>query len=474
MLSRRNFLANSAVSFAGATSVLGALSTQTANAANTAGYRAIVCIMLQGGMDHADTILPTDQASYDQLAEQRQGLFSAYGVGSSGGRSSRERGNILTLNPTNAADFGSRRFGLPRELREVRQMFNSGDLAIIGNVGPLIEPTDRASIASGSARLPRALFSHNDQRSTWLSFGPEGTALGWGGRFADATIASDPASNPVFAAVTAGANDVFLSGEEARPFRAASSANGAMLSLSRGGVLQTNDNSRRRTVEAISALVTDTELSDDSVYERDIARINRRGLENAQSYVNALSNSPSNSTTFPDTSIGQQLEAVTATISARNALNVGRQVFYVTMRGWDSHSGQATDLPLNHTQLSEALAAFRTAMIAEGIWDDVVAFTASDFGRTLNDNGDGTDHGWGGHHFVMGGSVVGQRIYGDIPPPNPNSRFYTDRRARLIPSISVESYAETLGLWYGLNPAELRAALPNLDAFPGSTLDFLG
>lgn len=473
MLSRRKFLTSSAVSFAGATSVLGALSTQTASAANTNGYKALVCIMLQGGMDHGDTILPTDQASYDQLAEQRQGLFRAYGVGS-GSTSSRERANILALDPTNASDFGSRRFGLPRELQPLQQMFNSGDLAIVGNVGPLIEPTDRSSFASGSARLPRALFSHNDQRSTWLSFGGEGTTVGWGGRFADATIASDPASNPIFAAITAGANDVFLSGEEARPFRAASSANGAMLSLSRGGILRTSSRARTDVVRAISELITETELSDDSVYERDIARINRRGLANAQSYVEALENSASNPTTFPNTSVGRQLQAVTTTISARNALNVGRQIFYVTMGGWDSHNSQTTDLPRNHEQLAEAMAAFRTAMIAEGIWNDVVAFTASDFGRTLNDNGDGTDHGWGGHHFVMGGSVVGQRIYGDIPPPDPASQFYTDRRARLIPSVSVESYAETLGLWYGLNANELRAALPNLSAFPGGRLGFLG
>ena len=474
MLSRRNFLANSAISFAGATSVLGALSTQSASAANTNGYRAIVCVMLQGGMDHADTVLPTDQASYDQLAEQRRGLFNAYGVGNAGGNSSRERNNLLSLNPTNSAEFGSRRFGLPRELAEVQQMFNSGDLAIIGNVGPLVEPTDRASFSSGSARLPRALFSHNDQRSTWLSFGAEGTTVGWGGRFADATIASDPSSNPIFAAVTAGANDVFLSGEEARPFRAASSANGAMLALNNGGILRTSGSSRTAAARAISALVTDTDLSDDSVYERDIARINRRGLENAQAYIDALSNSPANSTTFPNTRIGDQLRAVTTTISARNALNVNRQVFYVTMGGWDSHNSQTADLPRNHGQLSEALAAFRQAMIAEGVWDDVVTFTASDFGRTLNDNGDGTDHGWGGHHFVMGGSVVGQRIYGDIPPPDPDNSSYTDSRARLIPSVSVESYAETIGLWYGLNRGELRAALPNLDAFPGGTLGFLG
>lgn len=474
MLSRRKFLASSTVSFAGAASVLGALSTQAASAANTSGYRALVCIMLQGGMDHGDTILPTDQASYDQLAEQRQGLFNAYGVGQGGGRSSRERENLLPLNPTNGSQFGSRQFGLPRELRPIQEMFNNGDLAIIGNVGPLVEPTDRAAISAGTARLPRALFSHNDQRSTWLSFGTEGTTVGWGGRFADATIASDPSSNPIFAAVTAGANDVFLSGEEARPFRAASSANGAMLALASNRTFNASAGSRTATVQAISELVTDTELSEDSVYERDVARINRRGLQNAQSFVRALENSPTNSTVFPDTSIGQQLQAITTTIGARNALNINRQVFYVTMGGWDSHASQTEELPRNHTQLAEALDAFRRAMIAEGIWDDVVAFTASDFGRTLNDNGDGTDHGWGGHQFVMGGSVVGQQIYGDIPPPDPSSSSYTERRARLIPSVPVERYAQTLGLWFGLNAGELRAALPNLGAFPGGRLRFLG
>ena len=473
MFSRRKFLASSAASFAGATSVLGALGQQNAFAANVTGYKAIICVMLEGGMDHADTIIPTDAPSYDLLAAQRQSLFGAYRVGDGTGTSSRERTNLLELNPDNGGQFGTRRFGLPSDLREMHAMFESGDMAIIGNVGPLIEPIDSDGFEQEIIPIPRSLFSHNDQRSTWMSFGPEGTTQGWGGRFADAVISSAPSDNALFTAVTAGVSDVFLSGESARAFRATLPRSGSALNIIDGARLPASRATRQDVAQQLSELIRDTTLNPDNIYARDMMRINARGLGNMEQFITAVSSSPTNPVSFPSTSIGKQLEAITTTIAARDALNVSRQVFYVSMNGWDTHADQALEMPDQHNSLSQALDAFRRAMIAEGIWDDVVLFTASDFGRTLNDNGNGTDHGWGGHHFAMGGNVRGRRIYGDIPAADPDLQVYTRRRARLIPTSPVEHYAETLGLWFGLSPAELSNALPNLGAFPSNNLDFI-
>ena len=144
------------------------------------------------------------------------------------------------------------------------------------------------------------------------------------------------------------------------------------------------------------------------------------------------------------------------------------------MGGFDTHSGQTNTLPGLQTSLSEAISAFRTSMVTQGKWNDVTLFTMSEFGRTTIDNGDGTDHGWGGHHFVTGGSVTGKQIYGDIPTPDLDGESFTSTHGRLIPKVSVEQYAATLGSWFGLDAGELAAALPNLSNFSQKNLGFLG
>jgi uncharacterized protein (DUF1501 family) len=159
------------------------------------------------------------------------------------------------------------------------------------------------------------------------------------------------------------------------------------------------------------------------------------------------------------------------TISVRSMLAANRQIFFVGMGGFDTHNNQAGDLPGLHAELAGGLSAFRDAMVELGAWNDVTLFTMSDFGRTLNDNGDGTDHGWAGHHFVMGGDVRGQRILGDIAAPDPDSEAFTSSRARLIPGISVEQYAASLGGWFGLDRGAIEDVLPNLANFAGADLD---
>lgn len=180
------------------------------------------------------------------------------------------------------------------------------------------------------------------------------------------------------------------------------------------------------------------------------------------------------STRFPETRLGRQLERIAKHIRKRGLTNEGRQIFYADMGGFDTHSHQGDKMPGLLNDLSQSMAAFREALIAMGVWESVTTFTMSDFGRTLTDNGDGTDHGWGSHQFVMGGAVQGGQIYGAMPELDPASERFTRSRARLIPSVAVDQYAATLGRWFGLDSGEIGRVLPNLNRFDPASMNFMG
>nr|WP_070958491.1 DUF1501 domain-containing protein [Hyphomonas sp. Mor2] len=470
-ISRRHLLAG--LGTAGFASSLGSMTNLGLNnawAADTSGYKAMVCIFLKGGMDGADTILPYDQASYNQLQSVRSGLFGTYNSGASG--SSRNRANLLQLNPDNAGNFGGRQFAMPRELAPLHAMFESGDLAVVGNVGPLIQPTTRAQLDNDSAILPKRLFSHNDQQSTWMSFGVEGSRLGWGGRFMDRVISSSPNENRVFSALGASGNDVFLAGNDVSQFTITSAGVAELDIITNRNILGSR-NSDDATRDKIRTFLTRGDLQSRNIFEQDEALATANAIQNAEQYASAQANATPFNTTFSGR-LSQQMQAVAETIKIRQFLNVSRQMYYVSVGGYDTHSGQAGTLGGLHTDLAAAISSFRDAMLEIGEWNNVVVFTASDFGRTLIDNGNGTDHGWGGHHLVAGGAVRGKNIYGDIPTADLGNGSYTRTGGRLIPSTSVEQYAATMGSWFGLNTAELQTSLPNLTNFNTSDLGFMG
>ena len=471
-LSRRHLLLGAgATGFAGALGGLSGLGHSRAWAADTSGYKAMVCIFLYGGMDQSDTLLPYDTAEYDLLSQTaREGLFSAYG--SDQATSSRHRDNLLPLQPAGPDITGGRQFALPQELAPFHAMFQDGDLAIVGNVGPLIEPTTRAGMDSGTAILPKRLFSHNDQQSTWMSLSTEGARFGWGGLFLDAVAASAPGQSNQFASISTGSNDVFLSGAGITPFRV--TGEGAVLPNLVEldyylGQTERDDDARA----AIRALLARTDLGDNNIYAGDLRRTMSRSIENSEQMLAARQNTLPFNTVFADDSVSQQLKAAAETIRAQQFLNVSRQIFFVSTGGYDTHSAQAQTIGRLHANLANGIASFRQAMLEIGRWNDVVAFTASDFGRTQIDNGDGTDHGWGGHHFVAGGGVQGGRLYGNFPEADPTSLDYTSNRGRMIPQVSVEQYAATIGRWFGLDPSEINGVLPNLANFNSSDLGFL-
>lgn len=435
----------------------------TAHAANTSGYKAIVCLFLLGGMDHNDVLLPYDAASYETYAGIRSSLLGAFSA-----EASRARANLLPLSPDNAVDFGARQFALAPELTGLHGLFQSGRAAIVSNVGPLIQPVTRADVESESAALPAGLFSHNDQQSQWSAGAPEGARSGWGGRMADEILASASGQTPDFTAISTLGNDVFLTGEVAQPYLVG--LDGArtldVLDFYGGNPFAQEDNPGGA---ALRAHFENTRNRPDSLIGRDMAAAISGALAKNEAFNTALETSQTLRTEFPPSFLGAQMRAIARTISTRSPLLMNRQVFYAATGGFDTHSAQAQDLPRLLTEIDQAVVAFFNALDELGVANDVTLFTASEFGRTLAINGDGTDHGWGGVQFVVGGGVQGGRIFGDVP------EFVLGHdldvgSGRLLPTLSVEQFAAPIGRWFGLNDDELVRALPALPNFePGSS-----
>ncbi|MEM6746717.1 MAG: DUF1501 domain-containing protein [Pseudomonadota bacterium] len=455
--SRRTFLKNAGAAAISASSFGLGPASFTAHAADTSGYKALVCVFLFGGLDNHDFILPYDQSSYDTFATIRQTLLTTQGT-------SRDRSSLLALNPLNASDFGSRQFALPPEMPLLKGLFDSGDMALVGNVGPLIEPVTRTTFESGAAKLPPRLFSHNDQQATWQSSEPEGAQFGWGGLFADAILASGGnAAAPEFTTISSTEVGPFLTGNTAQPYQV-STEGSAQITLLEG----LDDGSLTGTEATFFSNVKDRfraqGFNGTNILEQDMATKFRNGIDSNDQYDAARAALSPLATTFPRTNLGEQLKSVAETIAIRGALSASRQLFFVGTGGFDTHSAQARTLPRLLGNLDSALAAFNSAMAELGLSNDVTLFTASDFGRTLAVNGDGTDHGWGGHQLVMGGAVSGNRIYGSLPEPVLDTEQDTGG-GRWIPSLAVEQYADPIGRWWGLTAGEVSAALPNLGNF---------
>lgn len=466
MMSRRALLKAAGLTAGSATlsSLGGALPAFQAHAANTAGYKAMVCLFLLGGLDQNDMVFPYDTASYDAFAELRAPLLGAYS-----GPESRARGNLLPLAPDNAADLGGREYALAPELSGLHGLFQSGRAALVANVGPLLEPVTREAIFQETARLPAGLFSHNDQQSHWVSGQPEGAPSGWGGRMADQVLAAAPGQTRDFTTLSTLGNEVFLTGNTVQPYLVG--LDGAP-SVDLIDVFEGNPFAQEGNIsyEALRDHFEQTTHARRNLIERDMSAAISGALSKNEAFNAALMASQPLTTQFPpDNFLAAQLRAIARTISVRDSLLMQRQVFFAAIGGFDTHSNQAADLPRLLLQIDQAVTAFVSAMEELGLSNDVCVFTASDFGRTLAINGDGTDHGWGAHHFVIGGGVRGGRILGEMPP------YVLDHdldvgSGRLVPTLSVEQFASPLGRWFGLNEAELAASLPALGAFDSNAL----
>ncbi len=444
MNTRRNFLRMAAL--AGATR-FGAMNALAQTASND--YKALVCIFLFGGNDANNTLIP-----------QTQSEFNAY-------RSI--RGNVAL--PDNSAQLlqvsaaNGTPYALSSGLSGIHPLWAQGKFAVVANVGMLVQPVTRAQFLAGSAPVPTNLFSHSDQIVQMQAGTPNSSAgSGWAGRVADASIGLNGAStfppavsmagpalfcrgNAVQSASLIPGFDMGLYGMNFWPAEAAAARSQGLqevLSLDSGVQLIQAANKIRQDALALSGML--------------------KGLQSAAPLTSQ----------FPGTSLGNQLKQVAQIIQLRAQIGLKRQVFFCSLDGFDTHGSQAWQHWQLLGQLSAAMSAFYNATVEMGVADRVTTFTESEFGRTLQPSGQGTDHAWGGHHLVVGGAVKGGDVYGRYPAMALGGPDDAGSRGVWIPSTSLDQYGATFGKWFGLSPAALGTVFPNLANFAAPDLGFMG
>jgi uncharacterized protein (DUF1501 family) len=320
------------------------------------------------------------------------------------------------------------------------------------------------------------LFSHNDQQSIWQSSSPEGSTVGWGGNLGDLTLENSLNSKSVFTGISVAGNAVFLSGDTALQYQVSTSG-----AIKIRPATDTWVYGNPSVAAAITSLMRENRVHK---LENEYNAVTKRALDAESAVTTALSETAP-STVFPGDGLGNQLKMVARLIKGRAALGVRRQVFFVSIGGFDLHDNLIRDHGTLLGRVSAAMTAFYNATVEMGVENQVTSFTASDFGRTLSSNGDGSDHGWGSHHFVVGGAVDGQRYFGEAPPINVTDgtgwpRVYTAAeqwhvgQGRLLPRTSVDQYAATLAKWFGVTNTEMPQVLGNINNFgaPAGRADY--
>jgi uncharacterized protein (DUF1501 family) len=460
--SRRDFLRRSAqLAFTGValpTALnLAAMGEAAAFNAPDGSYKALVCIFLYGGCDYANTVVTYDDPSHNAYNSVRGNIALA-----------KSSLTPTLLNPTTALPNG-RQYALHPSMSDLAGLFNNGKAAVQLNVGPLVVPLTKAQY-KGSNRtlypLPPKLFSHNDQQSLWQSSSPEGSTVGWGGNMGDLALASN--TNPLFSCISITGNSVFLAGDSALAYQVSTSGAVKIKSATSNvygsssvklAIAQFLQQTRNHVLENEYNRITARAMGAETAITAGIGTGIAAGVgAEFAPFVPILSGN----------SLASQLKMVARLIAARASFGAKRQVFFVSAGGYDLHDNLVTNQAQNMTTLNNALNAFYQTTANLGVADKVTSFTASDFGRTLTSNGDGSDHGWGSHHLIVGGAVKGKEFYGYAPPVSVTDTASADDQwhvgqGRLLPTTSVDQYAGTLASWFGVNPNSVNGTLSELD-----------
>lgn len=451
--SRRAFLRRSgqlALSGAALPFALNLAAMGEAAAFESSDYKALVCVFLYGGNDYANTVVTYDDPSHALYSQIRRSIALS--------KASLAATELLPATPLP----DGRKYALHPSMPGLADLFNAGKAAVQLNVGPLVVPLTRAQYNSSNRALypvPPKLFSHNDQQSVWQSSSPEGAATGWGGRIGDLAMGSN--GNSLFTCISATGNAIFLSGQQALQYQMSTSGAVPISSV------KSNVYGSSAVRSQIAAMVQRSSAND---LENEYGRVTGRAIGSEQQITAALASASIATPFTAGNPLASQLKIVARLIAARTALSSRRQVFFVSLGGFDLHDNLIAQHPTALGRVSDAMTSFYNATVEMGIADKVTAFTASDFGRTLVSNGDGSDHGWGSHHLMVGGAVKGKAFYGSAPPvSNGNTTAAADQwhvgQGRLLPTTSVDQYAATLARWFGVSEPELNGILPNLRRF---------
>ena len=451
ILTRRKFLGSSAcaaMSTAGLLNTILTLRSINAQTIDSLGpnepYKAIVCVFLYGGNDSNNLLMPRESSAHSAYLANR----TVVGIPLTG---------ILPLNSLNDSGLN---LGLHGSMTGCQTLYNEGKLAVLANVGTLIAPVTLSDYRNNTAAIPDNLFSHSDQQMAWQTSASTMNAAfnqtGWGGRLAEA-IMEGQGRQSISMLISLSGTNFFQVGKTMLPFRPGP-----------GGTptFKLGQSSRSQDVTRYAAFRSILDADYASMMDDAFADLTNKSIIEADT-INAALQGTGAFPEIPNSDLGNQLRTVAKFIQASGPLGMKRQIFFVSSGGYDTHGDQIAP----HAQLlggvSAAMKGFQDAMTTMGKGDAVTSFTASDFNRTYDSNGRGSDHGWGGHHIVMGGAVVGQKIYGAYPDPDilsGNNPLDTGR-GRWIPTTSVDQYSATIAKWFGLPDSRMRDVFPNIVNF---------
>ena len=478
--SRRTFLKQcAALNTLGYSSIYSAigglgLTSQMAKAQTSrpSQYRAIVCVYLTGGND-LNMLIPTDEDNYN-LYSQLRGSFAL-------DRSNNPSGNRDVFLPISSGSGGSQRnFGLHPACGintnnagsgGFKDLYDDGNLAFIANTGSLLEPTTANQFRSESVNLPPSIGNHLIQKDFVRagSFVNGSYNTGWAGRIAD-LFQIQQGGTPLN--MTLLGDNIWQRGEASSTY----SMSGASVRQPVGyrATGSTAAESLRRSVlDDVNNLSRD----DRNLFIREYARIAEQSFNLSDALRDGAQDQAIQlNTVFPSTVLGNQMRSVAQLINARNGLDMDQQIFYLDSGGWDMHQGLLANHASNLEELSAAMAAFYAATVEMGLENQVLTFTNSDFGRTLQPNNNGSDHGWGGTQVVMGGRVNGGQVYGEFPmfeEGDGNGQF-RDFRTIMVPSIATDQVSSTIAKWFGdFSDSTLNEIFPNVGSFNSIDLGFI-
>jgi uncharacterized protein (DUF1501 family) len=430
---------------------LGQMAAFAAQAATASDYKALVCIFLYGGNDANNMIVPLDSAGYANYAKTRSYLAIP-------------QAQLLPL----AVASGAPQYGLHPALPGLQSLWAAGDLAVVANVGTLVQPLTQAEYLSTTTVKPESLFSHIDQQHQWQASisSTSSSNSGWGGRLSD-QLASLNVNASVPPMISTGGNNLFVTGAASQALVIPTSGSFGLNGFSKDSA----DTARRSALEQLLNVDQGANLT-------QAAQTIMSGALTSSAILNPILTTTdatlSARFTGLTTNFAAQMLAIAKVIEARASLGASRQVFLATLGSFDTHTNQLNTQQTLFSQLDAGLTAFHGAMADIGAGSNVTSFTLSDFSRNfLPNTGGGTDHAWGSHPLVIGDAVHGGRIYGTMPTLQLSGPDDASNLGRWIPTIAVDQFAATLASWFGADAAALASVLPNLAAFSPSTLGFI-
>ncbi|WP_284614883.1 DUF1501 domain-containing protein [Aquabacterium humicola] len=438
--SRRRFLLE-------ASALLGAAGFGSTAQAQSTGYKALVCVFMAGGNDGHNMVVPQSTAAFNAYRTIRGGLALPNGD--------------ATL--TTVTTAGGVPYGLNSGLNAIAPLWAQGKLAVVANVGMLARPTTRAQYLAGSVPLPSNLFSHSDQIQQMQTGITTGGGTGWAGRSADAMNGLNGTSR-FPASISMNGTALFCAGNVVQ-----SASLIPDFDLGADGMSAWPDSAAAAKRNALNQIL---QMDSGMALVQSANKVRQDAIE-LNKLLAGTSGGAAFATPFPGTPLGRQLQHVAKIIRLRATTGISRQVFFCSLGGFDTHSAQSWthwDLLRN---VGDAMAAFYAATVEMGVAGGVTTFTESDFGRTLQPSGSGTDHGWGNHLLVMGGSVRGGDLYGSFPTPALGGPDDAGSRGVLIPSTSLDQFGATLAKWFGVGPAAMAQVFPNLGYFPNADVGFM-